>query len=669
VSARVAPITGPCLGVVALLGWWTADRSGFPIGLWAPGLLIALALLGVAVVVVPNAWGTLPRPVLGAVALLFAYTAWSFLSISWAEDPGVAVEGATRTLLYLVVFALFALWPQRPTGALVVLGAWVAVVTGVAAWTALRLATEADPTSLFNADRMIDPAGYPNAAAASWLIALFPAVALVSAARVPAWLRAVAAVGAVLMDLSLLSLSRGALYALPVTAAAFFLLVPGRVRALLALIVLGAAIAPTVPVVLDVADAFDPGGEPKDAIASAGRTMLLAALAAGVVVAGIALLEGRRRPSPERERAFVLAGRGFAALVLAAVLVGGLVVAGDPVERIDDGWQSFKGGYGELDADAPRLVGGLGSNRYDFYRVGLDVFSDHPLAGIGADNFQQEYLRRGDSTETPRYPHSLELRTLAQTGIVGVVLLFGAFGFALVAAMRGMRSGGSLAAAVAGGATIAFGSWGIHGSIDWFFEYAGLGVAAFAMLGLACSLCPRRAAGAGDGAVPRPAFTARARGAAEIGAVVAVGCVCAIPAVALWFADREQDRAARVFATHPGEAYQRLHRAARLLPMSDAPKLLEGSIALRLDDLDRADRAFAEALDRVPDGQYATLQRGAIASVRGDRATALRLVRRAAELAPRDPTTREVLAVVRDGGAVDLDELARRILAENDLSG
>lgn len=669
-SARVAPITGPCLGVVALLGWWTADRTGFAVGLWAPGLLIALGLLGVAVVVVPNAWGTLPRPVLGAVALLTAYTAWSFLSLAWAADPGAAFEGATRTLLYLVVFALFALWPQRGEGALVVLGAWVVVVTGVAMWMALRLATDADPTSLFEGDRLIDPAGYPNAAAATWLIALFPAVALVSARRVPAWLRAIAASGAVLLvELSLLSLSRGALFALPITAAAFFLLVPGRVRGLLALLVVAAAVAPGLRAVLDVADAFDPGGaDPKDAIASAATGMLVAALVAGAVVGSLALLEGRRTPSPERDRPFVLAGRAFAGLVLVVGVVGLLVVAGDPVQRIDNAWTSFKGGYGELDPNAPRLVGGLGSNRYDFYRVGLDVFSDHPVVGTGVDNFQQEYLRRGRSTETPKYPHSLELRALSETGIVGAVLLFGAFGCALVAAMRGMRAGGSLAAATAGGATIAFGSWGIHGSIDWFFEYAGLGATAFAMLGLACSLCPRPRADALAASGRRP-FTARATGAAEVGAVVAIGCLCAMPAVALWFADREQDRAARVFATHPGESYDRLDRAATLLPMSDAPKLLEGSIALRLDDLPRADRAFAAALDRVPDGQYATLQRGAIASVRGDHAAALRLLRRAAELAPRDPTTKEALEVVRDGGAIDLAELQRRILVENDVSG
>ena len=664
-SLRAAPIAGPCLGVVALLAWWWADRTGFPVDLWAPGLLIALALLAVALVIVPNAWGAVPAPVVLAVALLAAFTAWSYASVLWAEDPGQAFEGATRTLLYLVVFALFALWPQTSGTALVVLGAWVAVVGAVALWLTIKLATDADPTGVFAEDRLIDPSGYPNAAAASWIMALIPAVALVSAARAPWWLRAAAAgIAVLLVDLALLSLSRGALFSLPVVAAGFFLLVPGRVRGFFALALVGAAVAPTLPAVFDVADAFDPGGEDvREVIRSVGTQALLAALVAAAIAGAFALTEDRRRPDPARDRQLALAGRGIAVVALVGVLLGGLAVAGDPVERVENGWESFKGGYGELDPEAPRLVGGLGSNRYDFYRVGVEVIEAEPLVGIGADNFQQEYLRRGSSTETPRYPHSLELRTLLQTGIVGAALLFGAFGFALVAAARGMRAERDpLAAAVAGGATFAFGYWGVHGSIDWFFEYAGLGVAAFAMLGLACSLCPRRTPA--DGRRP---FIARASGPAEVGAVVAVALVCAVPGAALWLAERDQAAAAEVFAERPGESYDRLDRAGTLLPLSDAPKLLEGSIAVRLGDLDRADRAFAEALDRVPDGQYATLQRGAIASVRGRRDEARRLLERAAALAPRDPTTREALEVVRDGGAIDLAELSRRIIAENDV--
>ena len=99
------------------------------------------------------------------------------------------------------------------------------------------------------------------------------------------------------------------------------------------------------------------------------------------------------------------------------------------------------------------------------------------------------------------------------------------------------------------------------------------------------------------------------------------------------------------------------------IPFSDRPALIEGSIALRYGDLPRARAAFEEALDRNPRGQYATLELGAIASVQGDRARALALLRRAVALAPRDGTAREALAVVREGGTVDVAALNRRILS------
>ena len=84
-------------------------------------------------------------------------------------------------------------------------------------------------------------------------------------------------------------------------------------------------------------------------------------------------------------------------------------------------------------------MSGLGSNRYDFFRVALDEFEAHPVAGIGVDNFQEQYLRRGRSDETPRYPHSVELRTLTETGLIGALLAVVGLAAALVAGWRAMR--------------------------------------------------------------------------------------------------------------------------------------------------------------------------------------------------------------------------------------
>ncbi|MET0602163.1 MAG: polymerase, partial [Baekduia sp.] len=102
---------------------WTPLDGGQPITRWAPGALVLLALLGLALVALPPLrWPALPATVRVAALALGAFTAWSFLSLAWADDGGAALEGADRTLLYLVAFLLFALWPQRPATAAWVLG-------------------------------------------------------------------------------------------------------------------------------------------------------------------------------------------------------------------------------------------------------------------------------------------------------------------------------------------------------------------------------------------------------------------------------------------------------------------------------------------------------------------------------------------------------------------
>src|SRR6185369_12862470 len=100
---------------------------------------------------------------------------------------------------------------------------------------------------------------------------------------------------------------------------------------------------------------------------------------------------------------------------------------------------------------------------------------------------------------------------------------------------------------------MAFIYWVAHGMTDWFWEWAGLGAPAFALLGLACALAPRGAAGAAPARRARPA-TLVAVGAA----LVAAALVIAAP----WLAERDMNRAGAVWATRPFEAYSRLDRAA-----------------------------------------------------------------------------------------------------------
>jgi O-Antigen ligase len=650
----------PALAAVALFIVWATDQAGYPVTHWAPGGLIVLGLLGIALGVVRLRIVDIPATVKIAIGCLAAYTAWSFLSILWAAVPGDAWEGANRTLLYLLVFALFALWRQRGVSAALLLGAWTLGMIGLAIFVMLHLDSASSLSALFNEGRLRYPSGYENASAATWAMVAWPALLLAASDRIPWPVRGALAGGAVLLaDLALLSQSRGSLYATPVILILVFALVPGRLRTFVVLVPIAIGIGVIAPGVLRVGKRLVHGGNAQAALHHATTAAFLAALLVGLVVAIAAAIEHRRSFSAT---AAARVHRGVAALAIAtllAVVAGGWAVSGNPVARARHAWDTFKSPRGyAANASGNRLTSGLGSQRYDFYRVALNEFVAHPLVGIGADNFQQQYLVHGRSDVTPHYPHSIELRTLVQTGVVGALLALVGLGAALVAAARGLRGPDPLGRAVVAAALGGFAYWLVHGSFDWFFEFAGLGAPAFALLGLACALAPRTVtSGRALGWQWTGGFRRLGIGVGALAAVTA-----ALSLAAPWLSQLQVQSAARVWTKAPRTAYTRLNDAARLNPLSDEAYLVAGSIALRFGDLARADHEFALALRRTPGDAYATLERGAIASTQNNRHEALVLLERAARLNPRDPLTRQALRLAREGKRVSVQELNRSIL-------
>jgi tetratricopeptide (TPR) repeat protein len=701
-SLREAPATVLALVAVALFVIWATSQAGYPITHWAPGGLLVLALLGIGLGVVRLRLAEVPAPVKVALACLTGYTILSFLSILWAAVPGDAWEGADRTLLYLIVFALFALWPQRGSSAILLLGTWTLATIGLAAFVALHIDADAHSAarlaSLLPGGRLLYPSGYANANAAQWLMAFWPALLLARSERLSWGLRGVLAGGAVLLaEVALLSQSRGSLYATPVMLVLVFALLPGRVRTFSVLVPVALGIGLAAPAVLRVGERLEHGRNATSALHAATAGMFAAAAAVALVVALGAMVESRRALSPMTARRLHRGIAAIAVVALVAVSAAGAAIAGNPVTRIRHGWDTFKGGYAADSTSGNRLVSGLGSNRYDFYRVALDEFVAHPVLGIGVDNFQQQYLRHGRSEETPHYPHSVELRTLTETGLVGALLALVGLGAALVAGAQAIKRSDLLGRAVAAAALGGFAYWAVHGSFDWFWEFAGLGAPAFALLGIVCALAPRRDRQAEDQPdalspsasgdfrpvdVPEPSSPTDAQRPAHetssltpasrrrrsghrrpgtvAGALVALAAVASLAAP--WLSQLEVQSAARIWPRAPLRAYARLNDAAKLNPLSDEAYLVAGSIALRFDDLARADREFALALKRAPEDAYATLERGAIASARGERRSALGLLERAARLSPRDPLTREALLVVREGRRVSVEALNRSIL-------
>ena len=667
-SLRQAPATVTAPGALAVFVAWATDEAGYPLTHWAPGGLVIAGLLGLSLALVGVRAAELPGAVRVALGCLVAYTALSFLSILWAGVPGDAWEGANRTLLYLLVFALFAVWRQRGPSAAALVTLWTLALAGLAAYVALHIdaASPAELEAIMPFGRLRYPTGYANANAALWLMAAWPAVLLARSARVPWSVRGLLAGSAVLLaDVALLGQSRGSLYATPVMVVLVFVLIPDRLRTFAALAPVAATIAATAPLLLRVANHTHDGAVEQATLHTAVTAIFVAAGVVAMVFAAAGAIEQRRTFSTaaaERIRA-ALAACALASLL--AIVAAAWVAAGDPVARVRHGWDTFKSvrGYA-ANSSGSRLTSGLGSNRYDFYRVSLNEFAAHPVAGIGADNFQQQYLRHGRSEETPRYPHSVEMGTLAQTGVLGALLALVGLAAALVAAGAALwraRPERRLESDVTAAVLAGFAYWAVHGSFDWFWEFAGLGAPAFALLGIACALAP-----------PRARHAARAnRGLPRVGRVALIGAgVLAAVAVAAsltlpWLSRLEVQSAARVWPRAPRVAYARLDRAADLNPLSDTPYLVAGGIALRFGDLTRAQRYFSRALQRTPDGAYATLELGAIASAGGRRPQALAMLRRAVALDPRDELARGALSVVRAGRRVSVEALNRAIFARS----
>jgi tetratricopeptide (TPR) repeat protein len=245
------------------------------------------------------------------------------------------------------------------------------------------------------------------------------------------------------------------------------------------------------------------------------------------------------------------------------------------------------------------------------------------------------------------------MRTLAQTGLVGALLLLGAIGCAMWGALRAARQPDRLAGAVAIAATMSFVYWLVHGSFDWFWEFAGLGAPAWAAIGLACALLPR-----GE---PRADPRAPRRLPTHVVVVGAFALVAALSLAAPWIAETQTRRAAHSWPSDLRRAEDRLNQAATMNPLSDRPYLVAGTIALRRGDLAGAEEDFRLALKRNRRSGYATLEMGAIAATLGQRARAIGLLERAVALNPRDRLAHDTLRRARQDRPIDVESLNRRI--------
>ena len=280
-----------------------ASQGGWEVIEWAPAGLFMLGLLAAAAFAYRARLRELDRANLIAIVLLAAFVAWSFASISWAEVQGTALDGANRSLVYLLVYAVFSVVAWRAGSAAVVLGLYSVGLAVAGVFDHADAAGSQDAALSLVNGRMAEPTGYPNAVAALFIGGFWPAVHLASRREVPWFLRGLLlAAAGFLVQLALLPQSRASLIVIPFALLFYLLVTPNRIRAFIALVLALGATALAAPTILDVYTVATDGGNVGEAFSSAADAMLIAC--AALLVAGtlIGLFDSRLELSRSTER-------------------------------------------------------------------------------------------------------------------------------------------------------------------------------------------------------------------------------------------------------------------------------------------------------------------------------------------------------------------------------
>ena len=633
--------------MLALAAFMVARDGGFAGTIWYPVSLVVLAVLATIVASAGRLMTTVSRGVMAAAGCFTAFTLWSFATIGWAAVRGEAWYGSNRGLFYLLVFVLLASWPVTG-GALWPLLLAASLVTAIEGVVTVEQTIHASDPSLFLiGSRLSEPLGYPNATAALFMTMVWLMIGLASRPWLPAPARGLACgLAGLHLTLSLLAESRGSVYTLPLVVAAYLILVPGRLRSLAILGLVSLGFAPLIRPVLAVY-----GTDPSQVAGALRHAIELSFVWAGLlVIAGwiFAAIDDRIHPSRRSIRAATVA-----TITAALLATGGFLGVVQPWQYLGSAWHSFR--YSGEPGGSASHFGGLGSNRYDFWRVGLMEFERHPIAGIGTDNFLVPYLQLRRSSEQPIYPHSLPIRLLSQTGLVGSALFLSFLAFVLAVATR-IPAGRErdLALVLVAGATV----WLFHGLVDWLWEMPVLGVLAMALLGGACGLAPRRQVGR---TTMRKPTAVAAIALAGVIATIALGSTLAFP----WIAERDVQQAAAVWRDNPSAAFSLLHRAGTLNPLDNEPDLIAGAIASRLHRYTVMRARFQDAVGRSRDDWYANLELGIAASLTGHRQLAASSLERALELDPGEPIIRTVVRTFKSGRRINSDAVDRAFASEN----
>ena len=389
-----------------------------------------------------------------------AVAAWTAISMTWSSDATRSSLEAERAFVYVgVVWSLVALG-RRTSAMSIVVGGWL-VVLAISTWavgTSLLPDRFGLYTDVAERGRLFAPLGYWNATGILAAIGVMLGVGL--AARSPSKLvRVTAAAGTPVQLLAVyLTFNRAAWPAMVAAAVVVLIVVPHRVRYALAVV------ATVVPA----------GATLAVAASSPPSSRLLIALVLTTLTSALAIMcldefaswsyVGRR---VQRRNLVALA------VILGAILITTGAVAGAKGSH----WLSHQltgRQYTGPTNPAARLSSLSLNGRPQLWQQAVDQFASHPINGGGAGSFAPYWLQHRPSRLDVLDAHSLYLQTLAELGILGLVLLATLLALPIVAAIGG-RDHPMVAAALAG-----YVAYLAHAAVDWDWQVPAVTVAALA---------------------------------------------------------------------------------------------------------------------------------------------------------------------------------------------
>ena len=212
--------------------------------------------------------------------------------------------------------------------------------------------------------------------------------------------------------------------------------------------------------------------------ADQGRSAALLIALTCLATGGIWAVGSLFAPAPPRLP--VAARIAFVAVLVALLGVG--VAAANPRERFDR-FREIPPGLGEASVQE-HLLSGSGNGRWQLWEAAYDEFERHPLEGRGAGTYEATWSQHGTLPLFVRDAHSLYFETLAELGVVGLLLLVGALVGGFTAAVSRMlkADGDDRSALAALSAVVA--AFAFEAGFDWMWELTAVTVVAFAALGL-----------------------------------------------------------------------------------------------------------------------------------------------------------------------------------------